>query len=45
MEELGFGEEQRVRIGGEETIWNPLTQAELMNRSETELNILIGLCV
>ena len=44
-EEIGILEEQKIQIGEEETMCNPIAQAELMNRSQTELNILIGLCV
>lgn len=28
-----------------ETMCNPLLQAELLNRAETEFNVLLGLCV
>jgi uncharacterized metal-binding protein len=44
-EEIGIREEEKIEIGAEETMCNPLAQAELMNRSQTELNIMIGLCV
>ena len=44
-EEIGLKDEQKIQIGTEETMCNPLAQAELMNRAKTELNILIGLCV
>jgi uncharacterized metal-binding protein len=44
-EEIGLREEEKIEIGAEETMCNPIAQAELMNRSQTELNILIGLCV
>ena len=44
-EEIGLREEEKIVFGAEETMCNPLAQAELMNRSQTELNILIGLCV
>jgi uncharacterized metal-binding protein len=44
-EEIGIEEEQKIEIGSEETMCNPLAQAELMNRSETQLNIMMGLCV
>ena len=44
-EEIGVREEEKIEIGAEETMCNPIAQAELMNRSQTELNILIGLCV
>ena len=44
-EEIGLRDDQKIEIGTEETMCNPLAQAELMNRSQTEFNILIGLCV
>jgi uncharacterized metal-binding protein len=44
-EEIGLRDEDKIQIGAEETMCNPLAQAELMNRSQTEFNILIGLCV
>ena len=44
-EEIGLKDEQKIQIGSEENMCNPLAQAELMNRAKTELNILIGLCV
>jgi uncharacterized metal-binding protein len=44
-EEIGLQDHQKIQIGAEETMCNPLAQAELMNRAQTELNILIGLCV
>jgi uncharacterized metal-binding protein len=44
-EEIGLRDEEKIEFGTEETMCNPLAQAELMNRSQTELNILIGLCV
>ena len=44
-EEIGISEEQKIQIGAEESMCNPLAQAELMNRSQTDFNIMIGLCV
>ena len=44
-EEIGLRDEEKIEIGTEETMCNPIAQAEVMNRSQTELNILIGLCV
>jgi uncharacterized metal-binding protein len=44
-EEIGIAEEQKILIGEEETMCNPLAQAELMNRAQTQLNVLMGLCV
>jgi len=44
-EEIGIKEEEKVRIGTFETMCNPILQAEMLNREETDLNIVIGLCV
>lgn len=43
--DIGLKREDQIRQAGPETMCNPVYQAELMNRSETELNILLGLCV
>ena len=37
--------EFRVRPGSYEAMCNPIAQAELLNRAETQLNICLGLCV
>jgi uncharacterized metal-binding protein len=44
-EEIGIAQEQKILIGEEETMCNPIAQAEVLNRAGTELNVLIGLCV
>jgi len=44
-ERIGLKQEEKIRIGAEENMCNPLAQAELMNRAHTELNIVLGLCV
>jgi uncharacterized metal-binding protein len=44
-EEIGVTQEQKIRIGEEETMCNPIAQAEVLNRALTDFNILIGLCV
>ena len=41
---VGVTDEDKIR-GGFEAMCNPVTQAELMNQSETEFNIALGLCV
>jgi len=41
---IGLSEEDKLR-GGYESMCNPIAQAELMNQSETDLNIILGLCV
>lgn len=41
---LGLRPEETVS-GGHESMCNPITQAKIMNREKTELNVLLGLCV
>ena len=41
--EVGVPEEDITRTG--ETMCNPIMQAELLNQHETDLNIVMGLCV
>ncbi|MGB9804001.1 DUF1847 domain-containing protein [Desulfofundulus sp.] len=42
---LGITDEQKVRPGRFETMCNPVAQAKILNRADTELNVLLGLCV
>jgi uncharacterized metal-binding protein len=42
---LGIAEEDKVRPNTFEPACNPIAQAELCNRAETDMNIIIGLCV
>ncbi len=42
---LGLKDGEKVRVGTEETMCNPITQAEVLNEAGTEFNILVGLCV
>jgi uncharacterized metal-binding protein len=42
---LGIREDEKILIGEEETMCNPIAQAEVLNDAGTELNILLGLCV
>lgn len=44
-ENLGIREEEKVRPGKLEVMCNPVAQALLLKRENTELNILLGLCV
>lgn len=44
-EELGIREEEKVRPGGFEAMCNPVVQALLLNKEQTDLNVLLGLCV
>lgn len=36
---------EKIDKGREEAMCNPIAQAELLNRSRTELNLIVGLCV
>jgi len=42
---IGLQEHEKVQIGKFETMCNPIAQAEVLNASETEFNIILGLCV
>jgi uncharacterized metal-binding protein len=44
-EHLGLKDEEKIRAGQHESMCNPITQAEILNRAGTELNVLLGLCV
>lgn len=43
--ELGLAESDKVRPGTFEPACNPIAQAEICNRLETNMNIIVGLCV
>lgn len=43
--ELGLEEEQKLHPGRFEPMCNPVAQAMILNRAETEFNIVMGLCV
>jgi len=42
---LGLNESDKVRPGTFEPACNPIAQAEICNRLETDMNIIVGLCV
>ncbi len=42
---LGIAEEHKVRPGAFEAACNPIAQARLLNKHETDMNIIMGLCV
>jgi uncharacterized metal-binding protein len=44
-ETIGVLDSQKVRPGNLEMMCNPIAQATLLNRSRTDLNILMGQCV
>ena len=43
--ELGLKEEDKVRPGTFEPACNPIAQAHICNNLETDMNIIVGLCV
>ncbi|MBT4094641.1 MAG: DUF1847 domain-containing protein [Nitrospinaceae bacterium] len=44
-EKIGLLEEEKIRPGGHESMCNPVSQAELLNSADCDLNIVLGLCV
>jgi uncharacterized metal-binding protein len=44
-EELGLSDDQKIRPGGFEPMCNPVMQAQVVNEAQTELNVVLGLCV
>ncbi|MCI1959651.1 MAG: DUF1847 domain-containing protein [Clostridia bacterium] len=42
---IGIKEEQKVHPGKYEPMCNPIGQAVFLNKAETQLNIILGLCV
>ncbi len=44
-EEIGLRDDQKIRPGAHESMCNPVSQAQLLNRTGCEMNIVLGLCV
>ena len=44
-EKIGITDKDKINRGTDEAMCNPIFQAKLLNRSKTEFNILLGLCV
>lgn len=44
-EMIGITDDDKIYKGTDEAMCNPIFQAKLLNRSNTEFNILMGLCV
>ena len=42
---LDIKEDEKVRPGTYESMCNPIGQATFLNKAETDLNIMLGLCV
>jgi uncharacterized metal-binding protein len=43
--DIGVPEEDRIIIGSQESMCNPIGQAAVMNHEKTQLNVILGLCV
>ena len=43
--EIGLSEEDKIRPGGYEAMCNPILQARILNYHQTDLNVVVGLCV
>ena len=44
-EEVGLADDEKIRPGEYESVCNPIGQAMVLNAEETELNVIVGLCV
>lgn len=44
-EAIGLEDGEKIRPGGHESMCNPISQAELLNRAGCRFNIVLGLCV
>jgi uncharacterized metal-binding protein len=44
-EEIGITDDEKIVIGEFEAMCNPILQAKVLNHENTELNVLLGLCV
>lgn len=42
---IGVKDNEKIRPGTDESMCNPIFQAMVLNKAETEFNIMIGLCV
>lgn len=43
--EIGIPEDLKLQPGCHESLCNPILQAKLLNKEETDLNVIVGLCV
>ena len=44
-ERLGLTDAEKLHVGQHETMCNPILQALLLNTADTDLNVMLGLCV
>ena len=43
--EIGVQDEHKIRPGCHESMCNPIMQARILNYNQTDLNVIVGLCV
>jgi uncharacterized metal-binding protein len=43
--QIGIPEEWKIHPGGFEAMCNPILQAMMLNKEETDINVIVGLCV
>jgi len=43
--EIGIKEDEKIQVGEDEAMCNPIFQAKVLNHEKTEFNIVAGLCV
>lgn len=44
-EKIGVKDVEKVKIGGYETMCNPIAQAKILNNAKPDFNIMLGLCI
>ncbi|MBI2218624.1 MAG: DUF1847 domain-containing protein [Candidatus Rokubacteria bacterium] len=44
-EDIGLRDDEKIRPGQHESMCNPVSQAQLLNRAGCQLNVVLGLCV
>jgi len=44
-ENVGLRDDEKIRPGGHESMCNPISQAQLLNDSGCEFNVVLGLCI
>jgi uncharacterized metal-binding protein len=42
---IGIKDDEKIHQGTDESMCNPIYQAKMLNHAQTELNVLLGLCV
>ncbi len=44
-EKIGLKDDEKIEVGSFESMCNPISQAKIFNKHQTDFNILLGLCV